>query len=360
MRRSDPPRGGPAAFTGTRTDQELRERGYDLMAEYDRAVALAALPPGAPVLDIATGTGRMVHVLATAGHRVVTGDLDPEVVRLARESLGPPAREDVVFRVLDARRLDLPDDAFDAAVIADALHHMDEPADVLAEMARVLGPHGRLLVVEFNDLGFRVMDEVHRVIHGQPHPTGRVSSGDLCENLHARFERVEHHVLPLHHVWLATGRRPEPLEPGRVQHRRCFACGAANPHGLGLRFEPSGMDGVVARCTLDERFQGYAGVAQGGIVSLLLDAAMTHCLFQRGVRAMTARLSVRFRRPVRTGVPMTVTARILGGPATTRTPKRVHSLSAEIEQDGELRADATATFLDIPGMPATASPAGKG
>jgi len=139
----------------------------------------------------------------------------------------------------------------------------------------------------------------------------------------------------------------KPAEPGRVQHRLCFACGSANPHGLGLRFEPLDADGVVARCTLEERFQGYAGVVQGGIVSLLLDAAMTNCLFQRGVRAMTARLAVRFRQPVRTLVPTTVTARLLDEPGPAPSRKRVHALSAEIEQEGETRATATGTFVDI-------------
>ncbi len=349
MRTSEPTPDDGATFTGTRTDGALRERGYDLMREYGEAVALAALPTDAPVLDIATGTGRMAWVLATAGHRVVTADRDPEVVRFARETIGPLVRGRVTFRVLDACHLDLPDAAFGAIVIADALHHMEDPVAVLAELARVLGPSGRLLVLEFNERGFRVMDEVHRAIHGRAHPDGRLSSGDLCEALHARFERVEHEVLPLNHVWIATGRRARPLEPGRVQHRLCFACGAANPHGLGLRFEPAGADGVAARCELDERFQGYAGVAQGGIVAAILDAAMTHCLFQRGLRAMTARLGVRFRLPVRTGMPMTVTARLTDAGGTARTRQRVHALSADIEQEGELRASATATFVDIPG-----------
>lgn len=358
MGRSDPPHDGRVSFPGTRTDQELRARGHDLMEEYTRAVGLAAFPPHAPVLDIATGTGRMVWVLATAGHRVVTADSDPEVVRLAREGVGRLVGDDVAFRVLDASHLDLPDAAFRCIVVADALHHMDEPEAVLSELARVLEPRGRLLVVEFNEQGFRVMDEVHRAVHGRPHPDGRLSSGDLCEALHARFERVEHEVLPLHHVWVATGRRPERLEPGRAQHRLCFACGAANPHGLGLRFEPAGTDGVAARCVLDERFQGYVGVTQGGIVAAVLDAAMTHCLFQRGLRAMTARLGVRFRSPVRTGVPMTVTARLVEAEGATRMPGRVHSLSAEIEQEGELRASATATFVDIP-APDTAKDAAR-
>ena len=268
------------------------------------------------------------------------------MVRGARDGVGPLVAGRVELRVLDAGRLDLPDAAFESVVVADALHHVDEPERVLEEMARVLAPDGRMLVVEFNDHGFRVMEEVHRAVHGRAHPTGRISSGGICESLHARFERVEHHVLPLHHAWVASARRPEPVEPGRVQHRLCFACGTANPHGLGLRFEPLDEDGVVARCTLEERFQGYAGVVQGGIVSLLLDAAMTNCLFQRGIRAMTARLAVRFRLPVRTLVPMTVTARLLDelGPAPGR--KRVHALSAQIEQEGETRATATATFVD--------------
>jgi ubiquinone/menaquinone biosynthesis C-methylase UbiE/acyl-coenzyme A thioesterase PaaI-like protein len=336
-----------AAFPGTDSDRRLSELGYDLVGEHRRAVALAGFGATDRVLDVATGSGRMAFALAAAGCRVISGDIDGEVVRETRERVGAVIRDAVVFRIMDAARLDLPDAGFASVATANALHHMAEPERVLEEMTRVLEEEGRLLIVEFNEHGFRVMDQVHRAIHHRPHDQGRLSSQAICEFLRAHFESVEHHVLPLNDVWIAGGKRREPVAAGQVHHRQCFACGPANPDGLGLRFEAAGTDGVVAHCAIDEKFQGYDGVVQGGIVSLLLDSAMTNCLFRLGIKAMTARLNVRFRMPVQTHVPLMVGARLLQREPPARRRRTVYTLSATIEQEGRERATATGTFVGV-------------
>ncbi len=334
-------------FPGTPSDQRLSDLGYDLVGEHRHAIELAGFGAADRVLDVATGSGRMAFALAAAGCQVISGDIDGEVVRETRERIGALTRAAVTFRVFDATRLDQPDASFAHVAAADALHHMEEPERVLEEMTRVLRDDGRLLIVEFNPHGFRVMDQVHRAIHHRPHERGKLSSPAICEFLRTRFESVEHHVLPLNDVWIASGKRREPAEAGRIHHRQCFACGPANPDGLGLRFEAAGTEGVIARCTLDEKFQGYDGVVQGGIVSLLLDSAMTNCLFRLGIRAMTARLNVRFRSPVQTRIPLAVTASLLQREQPARRRKTIYALNAAIEQDGKECATATGTFVGI-------------
>jgi ubiquinone/menaquinone biosynthesis C-methylase UbiE/acyl-coenzyme A thioesterase PaaI-like protein len=340
------PSGIPRSFPGTPSDRELSNLGYDLVGEHRRAIALAGFGATLPVLDVATGSGRMAFALAEAGCRVVSGDIDPEAVRETRERLGAITRDAVTFRVFDAARLDLPDTSQAGVATADSLHHMAEPQRVLGEMVRVLRDDGALLVVEFNPHGFQVMDDVHRAIHGRPHGRGGLSSQAICEWLWARFESVAHHVLPLNDVWIARGKRREPAGTGWDRHRQCFACGPANPDGLRLCFEADGVDGVVARCVIEGKYQGYDGVVQGGIVSLLLDSAMTNCLFRLGVRAMTARLNVRFRSPVRTSLPLAVTAGLLRRERPARR-RAVYVLRAAIEQEGTERAAATGTFVTV-------------
>ncbi len=74
-----------------------------------------------------------------------------------------------------------------------------------------------------------------------------------------------------------------------------MACG---PGGLlGLRFRPDGSHSVAASFRPRPEWQGYAGILHGGMISTLLDAAMTHCLFHHEVEAMTASLKVRFLEP---------------------------------------------------------------
>lgn len=79
----------------------------------------------------------------------------------------------------------------------------------------------------------------------------------------------------------------------------CFACGPDNPAGLHLAFErvPDG-EGVRTVVTLAPQYQGWRGIAHGGIVMALLDEAMAHAAGYAGHRGVTASVNVRFRRPV--------------------------------------------------------------
>lgn len=121
-------------------------------------------------------------------------------------------------------------------------------------------------------------------------------------------------------------------------HRECFICGPENPHGLAVRFLPHGS-GVQAEYTVPSAYQGYPGVVQGGIVSALLDSAMTNCLGAQGVEAMTARLEVRFHHPVKTGTPLRVEADWEGGRG------KIYRLTAVIEQEKQIKASASGVFL---------------
>ncbi len=123
-------------------------------------------------------------------------------------------------------------------------------------------------------------------------------------------------------------------------HPRCVVCSASNARGLGLRVTPLADGSVRAECDCGEAFEGYPGTLHGGMVCALFDGAMANCLFEAGVVARTASISVRFRHAVRTGTPATIVARI------TRGRGRLHELTAALSQDGELRVEATGKFLE--------------
>lgn len=78
----------------------------------------------------------------------------------------------------------------------------------------------------------------------------------------------------------------------------CFACGPDNPIGIHLHFDRAQPDGVCATAVLDSQFQGWRGIAHGGIVMALLDEAMAHAAGFAGHRGVTAAVNVRFRKPV--------------------------------------------------------------
>jgi acyl-coenzyme A thioesterase PaaI-like protein len=137
-----------------------------------------------------------------------------------------------------------------------------------------------------------------------------------------------------------TSKTQRAIEASRL-HPHCIVCGAANPRGLRLSFGTS-RDARRIEATFDcsEIFEGYVGLVHGGIVSAVLDGAMANCLFRLGRVAHTGSLSVRFRQPVLVGKRATVRAWL------ARSHGRLHVLGAELEQDGQVKAVASAKFLE--------------
>ena len=121
----------------------------------------------------------------------------------------------------------------------------------------------------------------------------------------------------------------------------CFACGPDNPIGMRLHFDasPEG-EGVVARVELASEYQGWRGIAHGGIVMALLDEAMAHAAGFAGHRGLTAAVNVRFRKPVPLGAPIEVRGRV--------TWQRRSVLGVEgrvLDGNGELLARAEGSFV---------------
>jgi demethylmenaquinone methyltransferase/2-methoxy-6-polyprenyl-1,4-benzoquinol methylase len=114
------------------------------------AAAAADLAAGDRALDCCTGTGDLALALAdrvTTAGEVVGVDFSPRMVALARDKAarrGAPAR----FAVADALDLPFPDDEFDAATVAFGIRNVADLDRGLAEMARVVRPGGRVVVLE--------------------------------------------------------------------------------------------------------------------------------------------------------------------------------------------------------------------
>ncbi len=89
----------------------------------------------------------------------------------------------------------------------------------------------------------------------------------------------------------------------------CFACGPSNPIGMHVHFDRAG-EGVRADVILAPEYQGWRGIAHGGIVMALLDEAMAHAAGYAGHRGVTASVSVRFRHPVPLERPIEVRGRV--------------------------------------------------
>ncbi|HVA33596.1 MAG TPA: PaaI family thioesterase [Candidatus Baltobacteraceae bacterium] len=119
----------------------------------------------------------------------------------------------------------------------------------------------------------------------------------------------------------------------------CFACGPSNPIGMHLHFDRAD-EGVVASAVLAAQFQGWRGIAHGGIVMALLDEAMAHAAGFAGHRGVTASVNVRFRKPVPLERPVQVRGRV--------TWQRSNVLGVEatvLDERGAVLARAEGSFV---------------
>ncbi len=105
--------------------------------------------PVGDLLDIGTGTGRILEILAPRVERGVGIDLSNDMLTVARSNLERSGRDNVHVRKGDMYRLPLDETSVDLAVLHMVLHYSDDPHEVIREAARVLRPDGRLLVVDF-------------------------------------------------------------------------------------------------------------------------------------------------------------------------------------------------------------------
>jgi len=123
------------------------------------------------------------------------------------------------------------------------------------------------------------------------------------------------------------------------EHSSCLICGDQNPRSMKLSFI-AGENGLVsAQFTPDKELQGYAGILHGGVIAALLDAAMTHCLFHKGIQAVTAELNIRYVKSVECNVTLEIRAWII------KCHSRLYQLKSEIQNQKQVVAWAEAKFI---------------
>jgi acyl-coenzyme A thioesterase PaaI-like protein len=140
----------------------------------------------------------------------------------------------------------------------------------------------------------------------------------------------------------------EVLERQRVGRfefapHNCFACGRLNRDGLQLD-----LHAKAGRCWTDlaipERFEGWAGIVHGGVVTAILDEVMAWSLIDEDSLGFTARLNVEFKRPMAVG-----TAIHAEGWITDRRKRRFETAASVTDAvSGAVLAEATAVYLAAP------------
>jgi ubiquinone/menaquinone biosynthesis C-methylase UbiE/DNA-binding transcriptional ArsR family regulator len=116
------------------------------------------------MLDIGTGTGRMLELFAGQAGRAVGIDQSAAMLSIARANLERHAVRNAQLKQGDIYALPVERDAYDLVLVHQVLHFLDDPARAIREMVRVLAPGGRLMIVDFapHEKEFLRTEHAHR------------------------------------------------------------------------------------------------------------------------------------------------------------------------------------------------------
>jgi len=117
-------------------------------AGVEQAILAALAGELGDLVDVGTGTGRMIELLGRQARTALGLDRNPEMLRLARNRIDASGLASARVQAGDMYALPLPAGACDSLLLHQVLHYADNPGAVIAEAARVLRPGGRLLVVD--------------------------------------------------------------------------------------------------------------------------------------------------------------------------------------------------------------------
>lgn len=129
--------------------------------------------------------------------------------------------------------------------------------------------------------------------------------------------------------------------------RVCFVCGEKNPFGLRLRIRTDLERGEsAAEVTFRDDLQGWAGVVHGGFVAMVLDEALIYAAGAKGFTCVTGEITVRYVKPVSTGVPYILKGRFLEDKG-----RIVLAESELLDGAGEQVAWASGKLFKVPSVP---------
>jgi len=121
----------------------------------------------------------------------------------------------------------------------------------------------------------------------------------------------------------------------------CFGCSPDNPIGLKMVFEQDG-DVCRSRYTTGPEHQSWNDVVHGGLLATMMDEAMGKWLWEHGLTAMTAEMTIRYSAVVPVGVTLTVESYMV-----SQKRKLIEMAASIALPDGTVAVRAKAKFLEV-------------
>ena len=127
------------------------------------------------------------------------------------------------------------------------------------------------------------------------------------------------------------------------ENNKCFACGPNNEKGLEMDFKKGKDNEAVCEYVVQSEYQGYDGIVHGGIITTMIDEAMSKTIHYHDKVAVTAEIKVRFKKSLMINTLITIQANI------SSTRGRFIEASGKITdtKSGTIYAVGTAKFIIV-------------
>lgn len=152
---------------------------YDIEQERN-FVFEKSVPIWGNILEVGTGKGYFTLQLARRGYSFTSVDTSAEEQRFARLNIQYSGLGNrVIFKMDDAEKLSFRDESFDIVFAINLIHHLKKPFKAMDEFTRVVKPKGKIVLSDFNEEGFKMMDKIH-AIEGRDHDVGKITLDEVA------------------------------------------------------------------------------------------------------------------------------------------------------------------------------------
>jgi len=152
--------------------------GYDIDKERDFIIEKAQ-PLYGDILEAGTGKGHFSLALAKAGYHFTSFDISETEQAIAKLNLKYFGLDNHVdFCIEDGEHLSFKVASFDIIFCINMLHHLINPYQVINEFFRVLSLGGKIIISDFTEEGFKIMDKIH-ILEGRTHDVSKATMTDI-------------------------------------------------------------------------------------------------------------------------------------------------------------------------------------
>ncbi len=180
-----------ASIPPSKSDGFLLRWGYDLLDDYLLLLKETGFDKCNSIFEFATGSGRMTAILTRLNFNVITGDLSFSQFADAEKRITYSYFHKVKYIRLNLESIPFAENSIDNIICVNTVHHLDNPVKCVKELIRIHSGKGKMLLADFNDEGFDVMDRLHKVRYGNIHPRGSNNWNEIINLLTKSYSSVK-------------------------------------------------------------------------------------------------------------------------------------------------------------------------